>query len=458
MIQSILVILSAIGLVSCGQYNLNMRLNNYVSTATCKDAECNTFFRFCIKQSGSDECVAEFETQVIGASSISGDQFKLTTNTIELKFASQHDSILVIQVLSNKLHRELISEWSVSIETTHLGQWKQFDLDYSLECGHHFSGLNCEVAVCSTGCKNGGVCVIEAEKPVCKCNRLYSKGDLCEIKIVHACNTKCLNGGSCLGDGACLCAPGYSGARCQIKRYSSQCGQVTCYNGGTCMIDNQNEYVCACHPAFTGPLCDTRIQQTTTTTTTPAPTTTTSQIATETIIPATESTQLPRSMGYSLQEIILIVTLGCGMPVFTILSVLILCRLSASRKTISESKAEEVNKKVDNFYTVSAEVMKKSDSFIQNNLFNAADSAEKKVCTKTIQMTNSYTQNELSRKSEFNLIENNIYSIVNYPHGIVDAKENEVNCKNLNRNYFLNEVANSKFYSNEANAFIATIV
>ena len=223
------------------------------------------------------------------------------------------------------------------------------------------------------------------------------------------------------------------------------------------MIDNQNEYICACHPAFTGPFCGTRIQQITTT---PSPTTTTSQTTTETILSVTESTQLPRSMDYSLQEIILIVSLGCGMPVFTILCVLVLCRLSASRKTIADSKAatEEADKKVENFYTVSAEVMKKSDSFIQNNLFNAADSAEKKVCTKTIQMTNSYTQNELSKTSDFNLIENNIYSIVNYPHGIVDSKENEVNCKNLNRNYFLNEVANSKFYSNETNAFIATIV
>lgn len=293
------------------------------------------------------------------------------------------------------------------------------------------------IAICSTGCKNGGKCQIKNGSPMCKCNPLYAKGDLCEIKVLHQCKSKCLNGASCLGNGQCLCAPGYTGSRCQTKRLASHCGHVTCYNGGTCFIDNQNEYACMCHPAFTGKLCDKRVltttqASTTTSTTTQAPksTTTARKMNSKIISIAKQSTvSIIESRSYSIQEIILIITLGVGMPIFIILCTILLCRMTRANKVIeiNEDRTKK-SKKIE--HDDAKHVAIEAKDFISNNLFKDDELNETKVCVNTISKGFSIDITESFEQKKFQLVENNIYSIYNN-----NASDNvDINRKNLNKN------------------------
>jgi len=275
-----------------------------------------------------------------------------------------------------------------------------------------------------------------------------------------------MNGASCLGNGECLCAPGYTGSRCQIKRMSSQCGQVTCYNGGTCVINNENQYSCVCHPAFTGKLCDSRIittttkstttsttisttKSTTTSTTTSSTTssttstkksfdkTSTTTINTQTIvvkfINPTARAQLARvsskvsvnqvnNNSYSLQEILMILVLGIGMPVLAILCSIILCRLNKKKKL---SSVVDISGKKTEFE--STEVVKKKNDPIENNLFDKNSMDETKICVNKISST--------PKKSDLKLVENNIYSVFHSESLNIKSQVNQKNINNLRANF-----------------------
>jgi hypothetical protein len=68
----------------------------------------------------------------------------------------------------------------------------------------------------------------------------------------------CMNQGSCVRDNGgfrCVCPPGYSGSRCEIR---DACTPNPCMNGGTCQPINGNVgYRCICPSGYSGSRCET---------------------------------------------------------------------------------------------------------------------------------------------------------------------------------------------------------
>ena len=256
--------------------------------------KCATFFRFCLRTTrigtSKSNCLYEFNTDLIGMNSISKEQFSFTTDSIEFPIAAEHQNAplqLSVEAHNNLMNSgddmatresELINVWSIELNAHEASNsWNEFNesnqlkhrltLKYRLECANWFAGAKCEpvaLPMCELKCQNGGVCAAGPNGyQVCHCPSSAFQGPLCEIALVSAsliCDSTqpCFNGGTCLGD-KCLCAPGYIGDKCQFKRLPNQCGPVTCYNGGTCVISEHNDYSCQCHPAFAGRLCEERI-------------------------------------------------------------------------------------------------------------------------------------------------------------------------------------------------------
>lgn len=129
----------------------------------CANTGCETFFRFCLKLNVNDiGCLATFETAILGQNSITSEQFKMTTNSVELQLNNQQyvkstgdkDLVLFIEVLSNKVSRVLISQFSIDIQQTRLNSWEKFyaknnlnqelSMDYKLKCAKNFGGSRCE--------------------------------------------------------------------------------------------------------------------------------------------------------------------------------------------------------------------------------------------------------------------------------------------------------------------------
>jgi hypothetical protein len=328
------------------EYNLNIKMNYFINENSHK---CLTYFRYCLSAELNGNCISLFKTQPIGENSISIDQFKLTTDAIQIKFDSFNSANklhLLVQAFNSETD-ELLSNWIVDLHGQTTNKWVVFRQE-SVQLNQKISfSYKVESPVspkCDLECLNGGVCVLDSisNQPTCRCNWNYYKGERCEIRILHACNnTKtCLNGGSCYANGDCLCAPGYAGDRCQTKRLTSQCGLFTCYNGGTCYIDNQNEYACICHEAFTGKNCNIKMAAQATTTVQAAETTnniipvsveTSTQRANK-IETSSKPVQTEASDKLSVEQIILVVLVGVGMPVFFILLAIVLFRLRATKK------------------------------------------------------------------------------------------------------------------------------
>ncbi|XP_070206929.1 uncharacterized protein [Littorina saxatilis] len=72
---------------------------------------------------------------------------------------------------------------------------------------------------------------------------------------------QCLHGGLCRDQNryyTCLCANGYTGPRCQTDIDDCDIfGRTPCKNGATCQ-DHPGHYTCACPPEFTGQNCEVR--------------------------------------------------------------------------------------------------------------------------------------------------------------------------------------------------------
>ena len=294
-------------------------------------------------------------------------------------------------------------------------------------CDKKLSQLTIETdAKCQLECKNGGKCQINSNGVAqCKCEVNLFKGEFCQIKVIlDTCsNDLCLNGGSCLANGECLCPPGYAGERCQTKRLTSQCGLVTCYNGGTCFIDNQNEYACMCHHVFTGRFCETKLETTTSTSTKSSVLTSNAASTTVTLTTSTlkklllnnESTKhVTEKSGFSLQEIFLIVLAGIGMPVFSILIVILLYRINANRKLNDNLKQDSIDNgrfgkiAVENIYVECNNNNNKNNSKNSKNIVIQIEDKEQ------IDLFNSLKKNDIKQSNGKLSSENNIYSFIDF--------------------------------------------
>ena len=71
-----------------------------------------------------------------------------------------------------------------------------------------------EDTTCSKTCPNGGTCILDKGKFLCRCAFGYT-GRSCETRLADVRPCLCFNGGSCLSDNSCACAEGYTGTSCE---------------------------------------------------------------------------------------------------------------------------------------------------------------------------------------------------------------------------------------------------
>jgi hypothetical protein len=69
-----------------------------LTTTTC-GRKCSTFFSFCLKLKTNDECISNFETQIIGENIIEKDSFNQTTDLIEFPISNHQLQVSYIYFL-----------------------------------------------------------------------------------------------------------------------------------------------------------------------------------------------------------------------------------------------------------------------------------------------------------------------------------------------------------------------
>ncbi|XP_030414602.1 protein delta homolog 1 isoform X1 [Gopherus evgoodei] len=124
-------------------------------------------------------------------------------------------------------------------------------------CQPGWQGALCNQCVPFPGCVHGSC----AKPWQCVCEEGWV-GSLCDIDI-HPCSSKpCTNNSTCIetGDGGyiCLCAKGFTGKNCHLKKGPCIINGSPCQNGGTCVDDNgfAPHASCLCLPSFAGNFCE----------------------------------------------------------------------------------------------------------------------------------------------------------------------------------------------------------
>ncbi|XP_053330526.1 protein delta homolog 1 isoform X2 [Spea bombifrons] len=124
-------------------------------------------------------------------------------------------------------------------------------------CLAGWKGQFCNQCISFPGCLHGSC----TEPWQCVCEEGWI-GALCDIDI-HPCAAKpCSSSSTCIetGDGGyiCLCAPGFTGQNCLLKKGPCLANGSPCQNGGTCFDNNgyASLATCRCPPGFTGNYCE----------------------------------------------------------------------------------------------------------------------------------------------------------------------------------------------------------
>ena len=133
---------------------------------------------------------------------------------------------------------------------------------FKCNCADGFQGKYCQKDVdeCqSSPCKNDGICHNHVGYFTCECTYPFG-GQYCEQNIDVCNSVPCVNSGTCNSIAAdkftCTCQAGRTGNQCEYD--IDECSSYPCAFESTCE-NLKNGYICHCHPHFTGPHCETRI-------------------------------------------------------------------------------------------------------------------------------------------------------------------------------------------------------
>ena len=130
------------------------------------------------------------------------------------------------------------------------------------DCAQGWTGAYCEESAChATVCENGGIAMPQVPPYYdsscrCECPEGYT-GTHCEQSVLCNSSNPCKHGLCSSPDGRsvmCTCDDGYIGKECDKE--INPCKTDSCFNGGSCYKDTNNEATCHCKPGWTGPRCE----------------------------------------------------------------------------------------------------------------------------------------------------------------------------------------------------------
>ena len=332
------------------------------------------------------------------------------------------------------------------------------NIEIIFSCKQGWTGRYCTVedngrSECNLKCKNGGKCVFneEKDKNVCDCSRTVFGGELCDEDEQRKtqpnedtlCSSTyfCLNGGTCDNKRKCICAPGYTGERCQIKNVN-KCGDnlKICLNDALCVINNENEHECQCRPYFTGKHCETSLnlcktnnpcQSNGDTCVWNQLTATASCIYSKKIVeisstlPTLSSSSSPLSSSLNTSQVIIVLTLGITLPILVILILVLILRVFRNREAMrtkanelssssclsstSSSDGSDVCKYEKNKNLTSTPTTLTTQStaikIINNNLFDAQmHNKQKIICVNNIKECLSSTSKAINSNSSHHVV------------------------------------------------------
>ncbi|CAL8100723.1 unnamed protein product [Orchesella dallaii] len=163
-----------------------------------------------------------------------------------VQFRSRFNRLSVKQVYLAGYHG---AKWNAQIITT-------LDENFRAEViadGDRLLLLN----ACSPNpCSNGGTCVTEKGRHICRCPAPFT-GPFCALSLCDL--NPCLFG-ECVMEGKtfkCECVLGYGGDRCE-RRYKP-CDDRPCSGHGDCIEVNKTSYKCLCHAWWEGLQCESRM-------------------------------------------------------------------------------------------------------------------------------------------------------------------------------------------------------